>query len=53
MTEKKLKVYCETSFWSYLNGRPKTVATVTKAGFNCPVIITPMDFLERKEEFGL
>ena len=32
---------------------PKTVATVTKAGFNCPVIITPMDFLERKEEFGL
>ena len=22
MSEKKLKVYCETSFWSYLNGRP-------------------------------
>ena len=22
MADKKLKVYCETSFWSYLNGRP-------------------------------
>ena len=21
VSEKKLKVYCETSFWSYLNGR--------------------------------
>ena len=32
---------------------PKTATTVTKIGFNCPVIITPIDFLERKEEFGL
>ncbi len=22
MADKKLRVYCETSFWSYLNGRP-------------------------------
>ena len=135
MPEKKLKVYCETSFWSFLNGRPtpvqhvavkqsatlkwwqevaplcevyvsqhvnlesdggdpeyaarrrkgfegalridgmtpeikelaatllnahaiplalpKTVSTISKAGYECPVIITPMDFLDRKEEFGL
>ena len=32
---------------------PKTVATVIKSGFNCPAIITPMDFIERREEFGL
>ena len=61
MGENKLKIYCETSFGSYLNGRPtplqhiaiKQAATVTKNAFNCPVIITPIDFLERKEEFGL
>ena len=29
---------------------PKTSAIVTKAGFVCPVIITPQDFLDRKEE---
>ncbi len=32
---------------------PKTVTTVSKAGYDCPVIITPEDFLARKEEFGL
>ena len=32
---------------------PKTAAVIIKAGFNCPVIITPSDFLERREEFGL
>ena len=32
---------------------PKTVSTISKAGYECPVIITPMDFLDRKEEFGL
>ena len=84
-SEKKLKVYCETSFGSYLNGHPtplqhiatasvygmdvlltwncthmanpvtlpKTAATIGKAGFNCPVIITPVDFLARREEFGI
>ena len=31
---------------------PKTSAIVTKAGFTCPVIITPADFIERKGEFG-
>ena len=109
--KKRLKIYCETSFWSYLNGRPttltdivakqeatrqwwrdiapkceiyispfvddeaedgnperaalriksmegrvsfpKTAAVIIKAGFNCPVIITPSEFLERREEFDL
>ena len=32
---------------------PKTVATVVQAGYECPVIITPEDFLARKDEFGL
>ena len=59
MAEKKLKVYCETSFWSFLNGRPTSVQHVavkqfaTLKGYESPVIITPMDFLDRKEEFGL
>jgi len=26
--EKKLKVYCETSFWSFLNGRPTPLAHI-------------------------
>ena len=25
---KKLKVYCETSFWSFLNGRPTPLAHI-------------------------
>ena len=32
---------------------PKTSAIVAKAGFACPVVITPAEFLERREEFGL
>lgn len=32
---------------------PKTSAIIAKAGFDCPVIITPADFLERRKEFGL
>jgi len=32
---------------------PKTAAIIDRLGFSCPVIITPTDFLERKEEFGL
>ena len=32
---------------------PKTSAIITKAGYGCPVIITPADFVERKEEFNL
>ena len=58
--EKKLKVYCETTFWSYLNGRhmanlitlPKTASIICKAGYQCPVILTPREFIDRKEEFG-
>ncbi len=30
---------------------PKTAMIVGAAGFQCPVIITPSEFLERKEEF--
>ena len=111
-TKKKLKVYCETSFWSWLVSRPstnpdhavkqawtrkwweeaaqdceifisehvlteaargddeqarcrmdvlltwncrhlanrfalpKTIAVVTKAGFQCPAIVTPENFLK-------
>jgi len=32
---------------------PKTASIIDRLGFTCPVIITPMDFIERKEEFGL
>ena len=57
---EKLKVYCETTFWSYLNCRhmanpvtlPKTAMIIRDAGYCCPIIITPTEFLERKEEFG-
>ena len=31
---------------------PKTSAIITKEGYTCPVIITPVEFLERKGEFG-
>ena len=31
---------------------PKTAAVVAKAGYDCPVIVTPQEFLERMEEFG-
>ena len=31
---------------------PKTASIVGKAGYPCPVILTPLEFLERKEEFG-
>ncbi len=30
---------------------PKTASIVCAEGFRCPVIITPSEFLERKEEF--
>jgi len=32
---------------------PKTVEVVTKAGYHAPIIITPGDFLDRREEFEL
>ena len=32
---------------------PKTVEVIMKAGYHAPIIITPGDFLERREEFGL
>ena len=32
---------------------PKTISTITRAGYQSPIIITPEDFLNRKEEFGL
>ena len=56
---QKLKIYCETSFWSYLVGGPtsdtlpKTVSIVARAGYECPAIITPEDFFNRREEFEL
>ena len=31
---------------------PKTASIVSKAGYPCPIILTPLEFLERKEEFG-
>ena len=31
---------------------PVTASIIAKAGYRCPVIITPSDFIERKEEFG-
>ena len=31
---------------------PKTTGIIVKAGYDCPVIITPDEFLKRKEEFG-
>ena len=32
---------------------PKTATIVAKAGYECPVIITPAEFLAKREEFGL
>jgi len=32
---------------------PKTISTISKAGYECPIIITPVDFMDRREEFGL
>ena len=32
---------------------PKTAILIGKAGYSCPVIVTPEEFLNRKEEFGL
>ena len=31
---------------------PKTMGVIAKAGYNSPVVITPVEFLKRKEEFG-
>ncbi len=31
---------------------PKTASVIGKAGYSCPIIVTPAEFLERKEEFG-
>ena len=31
---------------------PVTASIIAKAGYVCPVIITPSDFIERKEELG-
>ncbi len=32
---------------------PKTAMIIGKAGYSCPVIVTPEEFLARREEFGL
>ena len=32
---------------------PVTASIIARAGYRCPIIITPGDFLDRKEEFGL
>ena len=37
MPEKELKVYCETSFWSFLNGRPTPVQHVAVNMFDDPM----------------
>ena len=31
---------------------PKTLGIIVKAGYDCPIIITPEEFLKRNEEFG-
>ena len=31
---------------------PKTASIICKAGYQCPVILTPREFIDRKEEFG-
>ena len=31
---------------------PKTATVIRDAGYQCPIIITPEEFLNRKEEFG-
>ena len=28
--QKRLKIYCETSFWSYLNGHPTPFAYIAE-----------------------
>ena len=32
---------------------PKTISTITRSGYQSSVIITPEEFLSRREEFGL
>lgn len=57
--KERLKVYCETSLhgmnvlltWNcrHMANRfalPKTVAVVTKAGYRCPAIVTPENYLK-------
>ena len=49
---KKLKVYCETSFWSYLTGRPTALAHIalkqasTLAWLQNEAIVTPDDYMK-------
>lgn len=31
---------------------PVTASIIAKAGYRCPIIITPADFIERKDELG-
>ncbi len=32
---------------------PRTVSVVARAGYECPAILTPEEFLSRREEFGI
>lgn len=32
---------------------PKTISAISRAGYECPVVITPADFMDRREEFGV
>ena len=32
---------------------PRTSAIIAKAGYDCPIIVTPAEFIARREEFGL
>ena len=49
----KKKVYLESSFFGYLMNKsialPLTNAVIVSAGYKCPTIMTPVDFLEEQE----
>jgi hypothetical protein len=61
MPQKKLKVYCETSFWSYLNGGRTTLAHIAvkqavtcewwdSVAPSCEIFISP--FVDDEAEVG-
>ncbi len=45
-TDTSRREFMEKTAWTV------TAAVVAKAGYDCPVIVTPQEFLERMEEFG-
>ena len=32
---------------------PRTISVVARAGYECPAVLTPEEFLNRREEFGI